>query len=206
MPQAGKRLEPDAPEDSRVRNKQGLEVQGKRELLTGSGRFERLVADNFDFVWRSLRSSGVPEADVDDAAQQVFIILNQKLESIQAGKERPFLFAVATRVASHARRSRQRLESARQRYSQDPVEGPLDPEHLTQQSEARDLLDQVLDKLPDDERAVFILFELEDLSIKEVAQMIDDSTRTAMRLRRRARAAFRKYCAELRELRNRGVV
>ena len=198
MPQAGKRLEPDLPEDSHVRNKRGI--------LADSSRFDRLVTDNLDFVWRSLRRCGVPDADVDDAAQQVFIVASEKLELIRPGKERPFLFGVAVRVASHARRSSQRLESARERFSKNPVESPPDPEHLTQQLEARDLLDQVLDTLPDDERAVFVLFELEELSVKEVAEMIDGSTRTVIRLLRRARVAFSKKSAELRELRGRGVV
>ena len=51
----------------------------------------QLVTDHLDFVWRSLRRVGVPTADVDDAAQQVFLIVNDKLARSNRSSERFFL-------------------------------------------------------------------------------------------------------------------
>lgn len=161
--------------------------------------FDKLVSEHLDFVWRSLRRFGVPQAEVDDATQQVFLVANDKLTSIKPGSERSFLIAVATRVASHARRSNVRREAARQRFSESPTtatEAPS-PEHLMQRLEARDLLDRVLDQMPADLRSVFVLFELEELSIDEVAGLLSLPRGTVATRLRRARVVFREEATAL---------
>jgi len=160
--------------------------------------FDKLVSDHLDFVWRSLRRFGVPQGEVDDATQQVFLVANDKLSSIRPGSERSFLIAVATRVASHARRSNVRREAARQRFSESPItaEAPS-PEHLMQRLEARDLLDRVLDVMPADLRSVFVLFELEELSIDEVASLLSLPRGTVATRLRRARVVFREEATAL---------
>jgi RNA polymerase sigma-70 factor (ECF subfamily) len=150
----------------------------------------QLVTDHLDFVWRSLRRFGVPTADVDDAAQQVFLIVNDKLAKIQPGSERSFLVGVATRVASHARRAYNRREVAQQKLSANPLEVSLDPEQLTERLQARELLDRVLDAMPQDLRAVFVLFELEELSIDQVARLLAIPRGTVATRLRRAREVF----------------
>jgi RNA polymerase sigma-70 factor (ECF subfamily) len=150
----------------------------------------QLVTEHLDFVWRSLRRFGVPPADVDDAAQQVFLIANAKLDKIQRGSERSFLVGVATRVASHARRAHHRREAAELRLSANPREAGLDPEELTQRLEARELLDRVLDAMPQDLRSVFVLFELEELSIDQVATLLAIPRGTVATRLRRAREVF----------------
>src|SRR6187399_640337 len=114
---------------------QGISTASLRELL----------AEHLDFVWRSLRRFGVPAADVDDAAQQVFLIANEKSKLIRRGSERSFLIGVALRVASHARRAFERRAAVEQRFSAHPAPPNPDPEELAQRREARDLLDRVLD-------------------------------------------------------------
>ncbi len=161
--------------------------------------FDKLVSDHLDFVWRSLRRFGVPQGEVDDATQQVFLVANDKLAIIRPGSERSFLIAVATRVASHARRSNVRREAARQRFSESPTsaEEAPSPEHLMQRLEARDLLDRVLDKMPADLRSVFVLFELEELSIDEVASLLSLPRGTVATRLRRARVVFREEATAL---------
>src|SRR5580765_2260205 len=86
-------------------------------------RLGALVSDNFDFIWRSLRRLGVPVAEVDDCAQQVFWVAPRKLAVIALGSERAFLFSAALRVASDARRSRGR----RREVLEDDAIQPTDP-------------------------------------------------------------------------------
>lgn len=150
----------------------------------------KLVVDHLDFVWRSLRRFGVPAADVDDATQQVFLIANDKLGKIHPGSERSFLVGVATRVASHVRRSYHRREAAEQRLSVNPHESTLNPEELTERLEARALLDRVLDGMPEELRAVFVLFELEELSIDQTASLLILPRGTVATRLRRAREVF----------------
>jgi RNA polymerase sigma-70 factor (ECF subfamily) len=149
----------------------------------------KLVSDHLPFVWRLLRRCGVPPAEVDDAAQRVFLIANEKLASIRPGSERSFLIAVAMRVASHARRANQRREAAHQRFSEYQAACPA-PDGLAHLAEARDLLDRVLDGMPDDLRSVFVLFELEQLTISEVAELLELPRGTVATRLRRARMAF----------------
>lgn len=150
----------------------------------------QLVAEHLDFVWRSLRRFGVPPADVDDATQQVFLIANEKLSRIHPGSERSFLVGVATRVASHVRRSYHRREAAELRLSVNPHEATPNPEELAQRLEARALLDRVLDAMPEELRAVFVLFELEELSIDQTASLLILPRGTVATRLRRAREVF----------------
>jgi RNA polymerase sigma-70 factor (ECF subfamily) len=152
--------------------------------------FERLVGDHLDFVWRSLRRFGVPVADVDDATQQVFLIANQKLDKIRPGSERAFLVGVAARVASHARRSLHRREAAELSLSSNPRAENPDPEELTERLEARELLDRVLDTMPLELRSVFVLFELEELSVDQIARALVLPRGTVATRLRRAREVF----------------
>jgi RNA polymerase sigma-70 factor (ECF subfamily) len=154
--------------------------------------FERLVGDHLDFVWRSLRRFGVPAADVDDATQQVFLIANQKRDKIRPGSERAFLVGVATRVASHARRSLHRREAAELSLSSNPRAENPDPEELTERLEARELLDRVLDTMPLDLRSVFVLFELEELSVDQISRALVLPRGTVATRLRRAREVFRE--------------
>jgi RNA polymerase sigma-70 factor (ECF subfamily) len=155
-----------------------------------SATLRELVAEHLDFVWRSLRRFGVPAADVDDAAQQVFLIANEKSGKIRRGSERSFLVGVALRVASHARRSFERRAAVEQRFSTHPSPPNPDPEELAQQREARHLLDRVLDALPEDMRAVFVLFELEELSLEQIASLLNVPRGTVASRLRRAREVF----------------
>lgn len=163
------------------------------ETLTAPSQplaLKSLVTEHLDFVWRSLRRFGVPAADVDDATQQVFLIANDKLSRINPGSERSFLVGVATRVASHVRRSYHRREAAELRLSVNPHEATPNPEELTQRLEARALLDRVLDAMPEDLRAVFVLFELEELSIDQTASLLLLPRGTVATRLRRAREVF----------------
>src|SRR5690242_17321725 len=82
----------------------------ERPFILAASRLRALQEEHFEFLWRSLRRLGVPEADVDDAVQQVFLVAARR--EILPGSERSFLFATALRVASHARRTlRRRRES-----------------------------------------------------------------------------------------------
>src|ERR1044071_8184717 len=87
-------------------------------------RLVRLVDEELDFVWRSLRRLGVPEAAVDDAAQQVWLVVAKKLAHIAPDRERALLFGTSIRVASDVRRA-----LARRREIHEPAYAELvDPD------------------------------------------------------------------------------
>lgn len=154
-------------------------------------RLRRMVAEHFDFIWRSLRGLGVPAANADDAAQHVFMIASQKLELISPGSERAFLFSTARGVASNARRGNaRRREVPGDDAIADIGDHAPNPEQLASASEARRLLDEFLESLPEDLRTVFVLFELEGLTTSEIAHMCELPVGTVASKLRRAREAF----------------
>src|SRR5688572_18095458 len=83
-------------------------------------RLARLLRDEFDGVWRLIRRCGVPEASADDAAQEVFIVASRKLDQIERGRERRYLYGIAIRVAANVRRA---LASRPEQLDSDAVLG-----------------------------------------------------------------------------------
>jgi RNA polymerase sigma-70 factor (ECF subfamily) len=154
-------------------------------------RFRSLVDAEFGFIWRSLRGLGIPADSIDDAAQHVFWIAAQKLDSIAIGSERAFLFSTALGVSANARRALKRRREV-------PDEGALgvqlddapDAEALVAMKEERALLDRVLEMMPDELRAVFVLFVLEGTPTPEISQLLGLPAGTVASRLRRAREAF----------------
>ncbi len=153
-------------------------------------RVERLVREHFAFVWRVARRFGLAPADADDAAQRVMVIASERLGDIVDGSERAFLFRTAARVTSKAHRSRRRRpEDAREDCGEEADQGPT-PEERVEQRRAREELDQILESLPAELRAAFVLFEIEGLSQSEVAHALGIAPGTVASRLRRAREEF----------------
>ena len=156
-------------------------------------RLRSMVDAHLDSVWRALRRLGVPEAQVDDATQQVFMVASRRLAEIEVGRERPYLLGVALRVSSEARRASQRR---REVPMADGPEGmtaqACSPDQLLDEKRALQALQAVLDELPPDLRETFVLFELEELSAPEVASVVGVPVGTVASRVRRARVAVRE--------------
>jgi RNA polymerase sigma-70 factor (ECF subfamily) len=159
-------------------------------------RLRTLVGEHFDFIWRSLRRLGVPSTDVDDCVQQVFWVAARKLDDIQSGSERAFLFSTAMRVASDARRSRTRRREV-QDEGIEAFDASPSPEEVASLRRARALLDEVLDAMTMDLRAVFVLFELEEMQTAEIAAVLDLPAGTVASRLRRAREEFQRIVARV---------
>jgi RNA polymerase sigma-70 factor, ECF subfamily len=164
---------------------------------------EKRIRQAFDAhlncVWRALRRYGVPEAVVDDAVQRVFIVLARRITDVEMGSERPFLLSTAARVASELRRTPHRNrehgdEAALLELQVDP--GPL-PDEAAERQRARVLLDLVLERMPDDLRHVFVLYEFESMTIPEIAELVGVPIGTAASRLRRARVQFKERVAKL---------
>ncbi len=151
----------------------------------------------YDFVWRLLRRLGVPSLLVDDAAQQVFIIAARKASDIQAGREQSFLHGVAIRVASDARDAEKRRGGpARELDEQAPSDEP-NPEELLDRKRARQRLDEILASMGLEERSVFVLYEIEGLTMAEIATLEGVPAGTVASRLRRARETFAHKVARL---------
>jgi len=148
-------------------------------------------------VWRLLRRLGTPSSEVDDATQEVFLIVLQRAPEIRAGKLRSFTYGVALRVAreSARRAARRPLELDESRFSGSSSESIEDS---VDRSKARALLDELLQEMPYDLRVVFVLFEIEELSTFEIADALELPRGTVASRLRRAREDFQARVARLR--------
>ena len=161
--------------------------------------FAATYREHYGFVWRSLRRLGVPEDSVDDAVHDVFVVVARRLSEFEGRAAiTSWLFAVAIRVAKHQRRSiarRQRRRDALARAVE--VVAPSHADAHTQHDAAR-TLHALLDRLEDEQRHVFILMELEQLTGREAAEILGIKPATAHSRLRIAREHLRRHAAEMR--------
>ena len=161
-----------------------------------SARLRQLVKSHLAFVWRSLRRFGMFDADLDDAAQEVFLVISKRLDEIPVEKEKSFLYSTAVRVAANMRRSKKRRTAAYDKFEVAPAtESQATPESISEQAQARELLNQLLEGIPDDLREVLVLFEIEELGIGEIAEVLQIPMGTVGSRLRRARERFKAAVA-----------
>jgi RNA polymerase sigma-70 factor (ECF subfamily) len=159
-------------------------------------RLRAAVVGNHALVWRTLRRFGVSTARVDEAVSHVFDVLTRRLDDVVPGKEAAFLIQTASRVASEFRRSdarRARVEGQADRKSDPPS-----PEELFERRQARAMLDEVLEGIEPDARAVFVLHELEQLTAARIAELLDIPPGTVASRLRRGREQFEQAAVRLR--------
>lgn len=163
----------------------------------GAARVTRLVRREFSFIWRLLRRLGLPAADADDATQQVFLVASRRIDAIKAGSERAFLFGTALRVASRMRKQNAQqvhVDISLVELHQDP--GPH-PDELAERGRARALLDEILASWAEDLRVTFVLYEVEELTMAEIAALLELPMGTVASRLRRARELFTRAVGQL---------
>jgi len=134
------------------------------------------------FVGRVLGRFGVPQRDLADVGQEVFVVVFKGLPEF-AGRStiKTWIYGICRRVAANYRR-----RSAHVR------EIPTDPlPHASSEPESDDafdrlarkqslaLLDGLLARLPPLQREVFVLYEVEELTMREIAEALGCSQNTA---------------------------
>ena len=157
-------------------------------------RLRGMVDDYLDFVARVLRNAGSPEAEIDDDVQRTFIAAANRIDDVRPGAEKSFLLQIALRVAAHARRTAARRREVPAEDAPEIV-SLATPEQLTHQMRARQMLDHVLDQMALPLRAVFVLYEVEEMSMGEIAAILGIPPGTVASRLRRARIDFRERVA-----------
>jgi RNA polymerase sigma-70 factor, ECF subfamily len=160
-------------------------------------RQRELVERHHGFVSRVLWSQGTPRAHLDDALQQVFIVALRQLDAIR--DERAFLFGVASRVARETARSARRHASLAEPDAADREISPEPSgEELLDRKRAKELLDEAIASLPEDARVVFVLYEIEGMTLEEIAALIDAPRGTVSSRLRRGRELFERATKRMR--------
>jgi RNA polymerase sigma-70 factor (ECF subfamily) len=184
----------------------------QREAATPTLTPRRLYDSHFPFVWRNLRRLGVPDVLLEDAAQDVFLVVHRRWSSFDAGwsSVQTWLFGILMRVARNHRRSLRR-RGAWLVASTDDALTPMSavasdeagPADLVARHEAAVLLDRLLEGLDDDKRAVLVLVDVEQLSVAQAAEALGVNLNTAYWRLRAARKLIDKALARIRAVEDR---
>jgi RNA polymerase sigma-70 factor (ECF subfamily) len=161
---------------------------------TLSDEFAEAYRAHVDFVWRVLARCGVPDEQLEDATQEVFVIMHRRWGAWGSGPQRAWLYGVTRRVASTQHRTRQRRRRKLAALPT-PPEAPRADERLEDQHRL-DALARSLERLEPEQRDVFVLIELEGLSAPEVAAALACKLNTVYSRLRRARAAIARAMAQ----------
>lgn len=159
-----------------------------------------MYREHFRFVWRNVRRLGIDGAQVDDVVQEVFVVVHRRLADFE-GRSTPktWLYGIVRRVVADHRRSLRRkpLGNAPEDDGVDAASPPEEgPEASAEQAERVRLLHRLLSLLDDAKREVFILAELEGLTLAEIAEALGVNANTVAS---RLRAARREFEAALDE-------
>jgi RNA polymerase sigma-70 factor, ECF subfamily len=132
------------------------------------------------YVFRVLRYLGVRDADVPDVCQEVFITVHRKLEGFEGRSSlRTWLYRICQRAASdHRRRAYMRHEVVTDASSAE-LDRPDAHDDGGSRLEARSALAFLLDRLDEPKRDVFVLYEIEGLTMREVCDILDCPLQTA---------------------------
>jgi RNA polymerase sigma-70 factor (ECF subfamily) len=171
----------------------GSAMTGKRNAFRHPElpEFDAAYEEHFDFVWRTLRRYGVPEAAMDDAVQDAFLVVHSRLHTFEGRSSlRTWIFGIARRVARNHRLSRAEWASA------DVLEAPPDesssPLAALETVEGARLLERLLAGLVPERREAFILVKLEEMTILEASEALGVNANTIY-------SRVRTACRELEE-------
>lgn len=152
---------------------------------------EIVYREQYSLVWRLSGRLGVPAASVDDAVQDVFIVLHRRRHEFDGGSIRALLYGITRRVA-RSYRERTRREVAL--VVEAGTAGPGPDEQFAQRQAAAVIRD-ALDAMDEDKRMAFVLADIEDMPMPEVAQCLEINLNTAYSRVRAARQLLQRAIA-----------
>jgi RNA polymerase sigma-70 factor (ECF subfamily) len=144
-------------------------------------------------VWRSLRALGVRTPALDDAVQDVFVVVHRRLGEFEGrASVRTWLFAIVERVAANHRRGVQRKQAPLAPLDASLPSSAPDPADHAGDAQAARFVHAFLDTLDEGKRAVFVLSLVEQMSAAEIAEALGIPMNTVYSRLRSVRRAFRE--------------
>jgi simple sugar transport system substrate-binding protein len=153
--------------------------------------FRALFDRYYHFVWTNTLRLGVPIDSVDDVVQDVFVVVHARLNTIEQPESlRSWLYGVVRRTARTYRRGQHRWNVRRSEFEENASFLQTSPLDLAQLSDGRRLLLSVLRDIDPLRREVFVLAELEEMTVPEIAEALAIPLNTAYSRLRNARQDF----------------
>ena len=157
--------------------------------------FLALYRAHFPFVWRSVRQLGGDVDSVDDVVQEIFVVVHRRYRDFEGrSSARTWLFGIARRIVADHRKSKRRKPATPTEPTILDTASPRAPE--SERLEAFDLVCTLLDTLDEAKREVFVLAELEGMTMAEIAEATSTNPNTVAARLRAARFVFERALAE----------
>lgn len=161
--------------------------------------FPVIYKQYFDFVWSSARHLGAAIDAIDDVVQDVFIVIHGRLSSLQNPQAlRSWIYGIVRRTVSDHRRSRRSRDAAGARLGAEATSGAAQPSplDLTERNAELALLESILAELDQPKREVFVMVEVLEMTVPEVALALEIPLNTAYSRLRLARKLFDEELAK----------
>ena len=175
-------------------------IEGAGTVHAATPSFADVYDSYFPYIWRSVRCLGVPASQTEDVAQEVFLIAHEKMAAFEGRSSiKTWLYGIALhRARFHRRQARQRGQSEAVDAERTHAPDAARPDRRAEDAEAARVVNAILLGLDDDQREVFVLAELEELSAPEIAEIIGVKLNTVYSRLRLAREAFARAAARFR--------
>jgi RNA polymerase sigma-70 factor, ECF subfamily len=173
---------------------------GSASAASQVGSLAQIYDAHFAFVWRNARRLGVSETNADDVVQDVFVIIQRRIQDFDGRTHlRAWIFGILVRVVNDHRRSYRR-KGARcvpleDEASQSVAAPQATPVELAERAQRVQLLDTLLCQLDEDKRSLLILAELEQWTLREIAEYSGSNINTVYSRLRAAKREFDKVHA-----------
>jgi RNA polymerase sigma-70 factor, ECF subfamily len=141
--------------------------------------FDAVYSAHFGFVWRAVRGLGVRPPHVDDAAQEVFLVVHRRLSTLEDPHAiKAWLWGIARRVAKDHRRAAGRRGTSVEIDPERTVHSGRDPERLNAERQAMEIVSAYAETLDDERRELFFLALVEGMPVSDVAELLGSNVNT----------------------------
>ena len=170
--------------------------------------FDRVYESMVQYVWSVVCRMGVPRSDAEDVVQEVFVTVYRRLGDFDGRAQlKTWVFSIAVHFAQHYFRTHARKPGNRATENDIHDHALTDnresgPASELERKEGLDALDHVLAQLNERQRVVFVLAELEQMTLHDIAEVVGSNANTVATRLRAARKAFEKALARFQ---NRGL-
>lgn len=160
-------------------------------VMVTTPSFQEIYQHYFEFVWGCSRRLGVSDLELDDIVQEVFIVIHRRLDTVEHLESlRSWIYGIVRRTVSTYRRAKRAKLAATSAFLAEPdLQYPVrpSPQELAEQSDQARLLWLLLDQLEQTKREVFVLAELDELTVPEIASILNVPLNTVYSRLRAAR-------------------
>jgi RNA polymerase sigma-70 factor (ECF subfamily) len=173
--------------------------------------FAQIYDATFPFVWRTVRRLGVDESAVDDVTQDVFVTVYRRLDDFEMRcAPKTWVFGIALGIVRNYRRGRRRKDAAvplatHIASAELVADGGADPMEQASRAEAGRMVHQLLEQLDEEKAVVFVMAELEGMTVPEIAELVGVNVNTVYSRLRAARKEFDQALSRMRAAQTGGV-